>query len=94
MSTIHGSFTRDQVRQRIRDFVVPLTGLPDLADDQQLISEHLLDSMAAVQMVDFVERAFGLEVADEDLEITNFDTVAGLVGMVLGKLDRDGVDGR
>jgi acyl carrier protein len=88
MSSVHSPATRDEVRQRIRDFVVPLIGLSDLADDQRLISAHLLDSMAAVQMVDFVERAFGIEVEDADLDVANFDTVSGLTGFVLAKFDR------
>jgi acyl carrier protein len=42
----------------------------------------VLDSIAAVQMVDFVERTFHVEVTDEDLELLNFDSVRGLTALV------------
>lgn len=86
MSTCHDACTAGEVRKQVRDFVVLLAGLPDLDDDQPLISQHVLDSMSAVQMVVFVERHFGVVVEDADLELANFDTVSGLTNLVLGKL--------
>jgi len=46
----------------------------------------VLDSVAAVQMVDFVERTFHVEVTDEDLELANFDSVRGLAALVNRRL--------
>ncbi len=86
MTDIQQTATYDQVRTRIREYVLALVGLPDMADDQPLITDHVLDSIAAVQMVAFVEGAFGLQVEDEDLELRHFDTIDGLVGLVTGKL--------
>jgi len=80
--------THDEVTTEIRQYLTRLTGLPSLADDRPLISERVLDSIAAVQIVDFVERTFRIEVADEDLELANFDTVNGLVGLVTRHLEQ------
>ncbi|MGI5506238.1 acyl carrier protein [Lentzea sp. CA-135723] len=74
------------VRSRIREHVCALVGMADVPDDCGLISEHVLDSVAAIGMVDFVERTFGIEIEDEDLSMTNLDTIDGLVALVERKL--------
>jgi methoxymalonate biosynthesis acyl carrier protein len=66
----------------VREFIIRLSGRPGIEDDRPLISGGVLDSIAAVQMVDFVERTFGVEVTDEDLELVNFDSVRGLAALV------------
>ncbi|USX53388.1 acyl carrier protein [Lentzea sp. HUAS12] len=66
----------------VREFIIRLSGTSGIEDDRPLISGGVLDSIAAVQMVDFVERTFGVEVSDEDLELVNFDSVRGLADLV------------
>ncbi|WP_169165673.1 acyl carrier protein [Cellulomonas taurus] len=54
----------------------------------RLISAGWLDSLAAVGLIGHLERSFGLEVADEDLDIANFDSLAAITALVTRKLDR------
>nr|QCX41918.1 Mhr12 [Streptomyces miharaensis]QHD26312.1 acyl carrier protein [Streptomyces miharaensis] len=75
-----------EVTDAVRQFIARLSGHPDIADDRPLISDGVLDSVAAVQMVDFVERTFAIEIADEDLELANFDSVQGLAALVHRRL--------
>ncbi|MFD3325508.1 acyl carrier protein [Streptomyces sp. NPDC058701] len=70
----------------VREFIARLSGRPGIADDRPLISDGVLDSVAAVQMVDFVERTFSIEIGDEDLELVNFDSIRGLAGLVNRRL--------
>ncbi|WP_086708813.1 acyl carrier protein [Streptomyces antimycoticus] len=74
--------THEEIAAVVREFIARLSGHPDIEDDWPLISGGVLDSIAAVQMVDFVERTFHVEVADEDLELLNFDSVRGLAALV------------
>ncbi|GGP76092.1 acyl carrier protein [Saccharothrix coeruleofusca] len=76
----------DEVHQQVREYVLGLVGVSELDGDRELITEHVVDSVAAIQMVDFVERTFGIEVEDEDLELANFNTVNGLTRLVAEKL--------
>ena len=82
------SATHDEITGEIRQYLGKLSGLPEVADDMPLISGRVLDSLAAVQIVVYVERTFGIEIADEDLELANFDTVNGLVALVHRGLER------
>lgn len=80
------SHTPEEVTSTVRQFITRLSGRPGIRDDRPLISDGVLDSVAAVQMVDFVERTFSIEIADEDLELVNFDSIQGLVGLVNRRL--------
>lgn len=82
------SATQDEITEEIRQYLSRLSGLPEVSDDLPLISGRVLDSLAAVQIVVYVERTFGIEIADEDLELVNFDTVNGLVALVHRSLER------
>ncbi|MFJ9646442.1 acyl carrier protein [Streptomyces sp. NPDC004244] len=78
--------TPETVTTTVRQFITRLSGRPGIQDDRPLISDGVLDSVAAVQMVDFVERTFCVEIADEDLELVHFDSIQGLAGLVNRKL--------
>ncbi|GAA0635980.1 hypothetical protein GCM10010174_67100 [Kutzneria viridogrisea] len=80
--TAQSTPTTDEVSAVVREFITRLSGRPGIEDDRPLISGGVLDSIAAVQMVDFVERTFHVEVTDEDLELVNFDSVRGLAALV------------
>ncbi|MEU7473721.1 acyl carrier protein [Streptomyces sp. NPDC044984] len=80
--TVENTPANEEITSVVREFIARLSGRPDIEDDRPLISGGVLDSIAAVQMVDFVERTFRVEVAYEDLELLNFDTVRGLAALV------------
>ncbi|MET9503572.1 acyl carrier protein [Streptomyces sp. NPDC006259] len=80
--TVRNTPANDEITSVVREFIARLSGRPDIEDDRPLISEGVLDSLAAVQMVDFVERTFQVEVGYEDLELFNFDSVQGLAALV------------
>ena len=52
---------------------------------EAIISSQLLDSIAAVQLIDFIERSFAVFVDDEDLVLANFDSVDAIVALVRTK---------
>ena len=54
--------------------------------DEPIISSRLLESIAAVQLIDFVESRFGVTVDDEDLVLSNFDSTAAVIALVTLKL--------
>ncbi|CAL9343513.1 acyl carrier protein [Streptomyces pilosus] len=80
--TVRNTPANDEITPVVREFIARLSGRPDIEDDRPLISGGVLDSLAAVQMVDFVERTFQVEVGYEDLELLNFDSVQGLAALI------------
>jgi acyl carrier protein len=69
---------RDQIRQFIRDSFL----VDDFEDDQSFLGTGIVDSLGIVQLVAFVESAFGLKVPDGDLLPENFDSVSRLAAYV------------
>ncbi|ACY15463.1 conserved hypothetical protein [Haliangium ochraceum DSM 14365] len=56
-----------------------------LADDDDIFQLGFVTSMFALQLVNFVEHEFGLEIETEDMELDNFRTVHNLVALVQRK---------
>lgn len=72
------------VRTTVAAFVTRLAGRP-VEDDEPIISSRLLESIAVVQLVEFLERALDITVDDDDLEIGNFDSVSAIVTLAEAK---------
>jgi acyl carrier protein len=66
------SDVKDRLRKFIQDEV--LFGEGTVTDDQDLLG-GVLDSLALLQFVEFVESEFGLEVGDADMVPDNFRTL-------------------
>lgn len=52
---------------------------------EPLISSQVLESIAAVQLIDFLERSFALVIDDVDLVLANFDSVDAILALVRSK---------
>ena len=54
--------------------------------DTVLFSSGLLDSLALVELVTFIEEAFGLKIGASDLNPESFDTVSSMEKLINQKL--------
>lgn len=62
-----------------RQFMVERT---DINLENSLIDEGIIDSFGLVEIVTFMETAFGLEVNDEDMNRDNFGSVVKIVAFI------------
>jgi acyl carrier protein len=80
---------RDHIRQAIRDYILRafLDGAEpsSLRDDASLERTHVVDSVKTLDLILFLEDAFGVSVDNEDAVPDNFDTVDHLVAYVARK---------
>ena len=85
----------DDVKTVIRDFVVStyLTGeSPDnLRDDTPLITSGILDSLAVLGFVSFLEERFSIELDVYDTSIERFDRVMDIAATVCVKQEAPAV---
>jgi acyl carrier protein len=67
---------------KIRDYIVHNFLFDDessmLPDDASLLKQGIIDSTGVLDLLLFVEEAFGIDVPDEDVTPDNFDSVASL----------------
>lgn len=71
---------------KINDYIstelVTDPALLPLANDTSLMDSNILDSVAFLNLVMFLEEEFGLTVADSDLSRDNFETVDAICAYV------------
>jgi acyl carrier protein len=55
--------------------------------DDNIFELGYVDSLFALQLVSHLEEAFGIEITDQDLDISNFSSVKAIVEFVSRKRD-------
>lgn len=60
--------------------------LDDFTPEDHLFSSGLVDSLNIVEIIQFVESYFGIQVDPTDLSMDNFDSMASVAGYVQNKL--------
>lgn len=76
---------REQIRGYILSQFLPGESPANLLDDTPLRTSGILDSMATLQLVNFVEQRFGIEVEAHEAGIDNFDRIADIADFVSRK---------
>jgi len=91
---IHAAMTavpfpdRPTILAEIRTFVANWfrDGKEDgLAADTPLVTSGIVDSAGVVEVVEFLERRFGVRLADADISLRNCNTLQGLSDLVLSR---------
>ncbi|MDB4956841.1 MAG: hypothetical protein JWO36_4410 [Myxococcales bacterium] len=80
--------TRVSDHDRLREFVATNYYVPDktkLDDSVSFLTTGILDSTGVLELVEFVEEAFGISVTDEDLVPDNFDSIGKVVAFIARK---------
>jgi acyl carrier protein len=73
------------IRQFILEHALQGESPANLRDDTPLQSSGILDSLATLELVTFVEQRFGVELDVYDTSIERFDTVGSIAQTVLHK---------
>ena len=64
--------------ERIRQFIeghIPKANQQGVNDDDQLLENGLLDSLAILDVVTFLEEEFGISISDDELTPDNFQSI-------------------
>lgn len=80
---------RAEVQSEIRSFIVRnfLFGQEDetLTADDSFLDRGIIDSTGVLELTQFLERRFGLEIADEELTPENLDSIGNLTRFIESK---------
>jgi len=74
------------VLEPIRSFLSRSFESRQMRDDEDIFALGFGNSLFAMQLVDFLEREYGIEIDSEDLELKNFQTVRAIGDLVNRKL--------
>jgi methoxymalonate biosynthesis acyl carrier protein len=75
----------DQTQTKIKEFLSRFFKSHDLQPDEDIFALGFVNSLLAMQLVAFVEKEFGVQVADEDLDLDNFRSINAISGLVSRK---------
>jgi methoxymalonate biosynthesis acyl carrier protein len=59
----------------IRDYIMENVNLQDINDDFDIFEAGLVNSLFAIELMTFLEKAFNIKVTMDDLDMENFKTV-------------------
>jgi acyl carrier protein len=77
--------TEQEIRAELRTFVGRFVRGYALADGDDIFATGFVNSMFAMQLVQFVEQTFAITCDGEDLEIDNFRSIDALTAFVRRK---------
>lgn len=76
-------------RERIYKFFVELKRADGLAYDTELLKSRFVNSLFFLQIVDYVEREFGLKLTRREISKENFRTINAIAELVDSHLGRN-----
>jgi acyl carrier protein len=78
-----------EVKEKIRKFIqanlVVFEDEAEFTDSDNIFEMGFVNSLFAMKLVTHIEQEFGIEVDNEDLEISNFSSVDRIVGYIENK---------
>ena len=79
-----------QIEQRIRSYIAANVLYSDgefsHPDQASFLQEGIIDSLGVMELVEFVQKDFGVKVEQQEVTPDNFDSVEKLAGFVRRKL--------
>lgn len=70
------------IQTKIRNFLAKFFQNIELEDNQDIFALGFVNSLFAMQLVLFVEKEFGVQVENEDLDIDNFRSIQAIATLV------------
>ncbi|WP_394839102.1 acyl carrier protein [Pendulispora rubella] len=69
-------------KQKIASYLARFFPGYELAEQDDIFSLGFVSSMFALQLVNFLEHEFGIEIDNEDLELDNFRTIHAMCAFI------------
>jgi acyl carrier protein len=77
------------IKNRIKEFLARSIRVPadELADSTPVYASPIFPSLTVLELLDFIEQTFGIDLDPADLSERNFATIALIADIVEQKLD-------
>jgi methoxymalonate biosynthesis acyl carrier protein len=72
----------EQAKEKLRAFLGRHIGGRVVGDDEEIFAAGFVNSMFAMQIVLFLEKNFQITIANEDLELKNFQTINAMADLI------------
>ena len=75
------------MKKKIREFLGRYFEERDVKDNDNIFELGLVNSLFAMQLVNFVEQEFDITVENEDLDLDNFKDINSILSLVESKMN-------
>jgi acyl carrier protein len=79
------------IKQTVKEFVLteflPGEDPAALTDDTEMFTQGILDSLASLKLVSFLEDKFGITIAAHEVDAEYLDSLDSIAALVRSKLD-------
>jgi acyl carrier protein len=79
------------IKQSVKEFVLteflPGEDAAALTDDTEMFTQGILDSLASLKLVSFLEEKFGITIAAHEVDVEYLDSLDSIAALVRSKLD-------
>lgn len=76
---------KSQVRAYLLDNFLMGGTEQDIRDDTSFMGSHILDSTGFIELINYLEEQFGIQVTDEEMVPENLDSLRNIEHFVSGK---------
>lgn len=78
-----------QIQEKVKQFIINTAYISeDQINDQTLVfTEGIMDSMAFISLLSFIEETFSITASDNELLETNFESIDAISAFVIKKLN-------
>ena len=73
---------KDAIRQFILKKYMPGESPDNLRDETPLRTSGVLDSLATIGVVNFIEKEYGIEIEAHETDVDSFDRIADMAALV------------
>ena len=81
---------REKIRSVIENNLNVFDSDVEFSDDDNIFRKGFVDSLFAVQLLDYLEQEFRIKISSQDLNIDNFYSVNRIISFVEEKRRQDG----
>jgi acyl carrier protein len=75
----------EERKAKVREFLGRYVRHHEVRDEDDIFALGFVNSLVALQLVQFLEKEFGITVEDEDLDLDNFRSIDRIDGFVARK---------
>lgn len=75
------------MKEKIREFLGEYFENQELGDDDNIFEAGVVNSLFAMQLVNFVEQEFDITIDNEELDLENFKDINSIASLVESKIN-------
>ena len=77
-----------EINEKIKAFVTRFLRNQNIGDTDDLFAQGMVNSLFSMQLVMYIEKEFDVSVENEDMELSNFNSIQAISQFVSKKLEK------